>query len=824
MQQNTLRKENPVLQTPVTVENSLTIGNALMWKDLMLPDDIQPHPGKPHATIKSILLTGATGFLGSHLLHTLAKATTAKIYCLVRPRKNQSPLERIEASLKDYGLYVEQLMKRVIPVAGDIRRENLGLSPFLYERLSTEVDRIYHTAATVNWVFPYRGLRESNVQATKRLLHLACRNKTKNFYFISSIGVCYTASGPNHITENENMIPYLNEIPLAYAQTKCVSEALVRQAGERGLPVSIFRPGLISGNTQSGKSNTDDIFSRILKACIEMGSAPDLDWTLDYCPVDFVADTVVQCSLDKNSQNKTFHLINRECSHWGELILWLNCNGYPVRLVSYSEWEAQLKKSMKSSEHILYPLRSFFFEKPELLKGMTLPEFYQKKNLEKVSSNNTEQTLNTLGLTCPPLNTVLMNSYLATFVENDFIQKQGQHEMESQINISETSNNEIFQKYLRHHFRDGSLRIQSIDSPKEEPRYSILSELVSMKTGKSVGLQKYHLKLKSIFKQTPGQLNLFVKSKAEDKVVLATAQKIASVCGEPMGDLFAKYHDRLGFTQTHQRELHIYQQDDPRFRKHTPTIYGILNDDKTKSWKLLMEDLQGLAMMNSVENNTVWLPLHLQAVVQGLAQLHSIWWRREEELKRQPWLEAPLTSMERIQMNDLWKGLAHHAHPFFKTWGGESLTATHKHLIKTLPQWSGFLNQSPQTLIHNDFNPRNLALRITPEGFKLCAYDWELAGLGIPQHDLAEFLCYVLPPDCQKKEVLKWIHLHQECLETLTGESINFSTWLKGFQVSLFDLLIHRFSVYTLVHRFHPQPYLPRILNTWQRLHDLLLN
>ena len=49
-------------------------------------------------------------------------------------------------------------------------------------------------------------------------------------------------------------------------------------------------------------------------------------------------------------------------------------------------------------------------------------------------------------------------------------------------------------------------------------------------------------------------------------------------------------------------------------------------------------------------------------------------------------------------------------------------------------------------LIHNDFNPRNLALRREVGGWRLCAYDWELATIGVPQHDCAEFLCFVLPP------------------------------------------------------------------------------
>ena len=346
-----------------TGKEAFELNQFMMREDLRLPSDILPSRMEFNSFPENILLTGATGFLGSHLLQELIESTDARIYCLVRSRKKTNGMGRIKKVLEGYGLWKDEFSEKIIPVEGDIRREGLGLSDLWYEKLSRETGSIYHTAATVNWVFPYKGLRESNVMGTERMLRLACENIPKTFNFISSIGVCYASTGPSLVTEKETMVPFLRDIPLAYAQTKCVSEALVRQAAERGLFVNIFRPGLISGSSRSGNSNPDDIFSRVLKACIEMKCAPDLDWILDYCPVDFVADTVARFSRDNGSRSKTFHLLNGKSSHWRECILWLNFNGYPVQLVSYEGWLDRLRKEINSSEHALYPLRNFFFRK-----------------------------------------------------------------------------------------------------------------------------------------------------------------------------------------------------------------------------------------------------------------------------------------------------------------------------------------------------------------------------------------------------------------------------------------------------------------------------
>jgi thiamine kinase-like enzyme len=170
-------------------------------------------------------------------------------------------------------------------------------------------------------------------------------------------------------------------------------------------------------------------------------------------------------------------------------------------------------------------------------------------------------------------------------------------------------------------------------------------------------------------------------------------------------------------------------------------------------------------------------------------------------------------------MSALWTTLADHAAPFFSSWADPDLAAIHRRLVSSVDRWWPALNIGPRTLIHNDFNPRNICLR--GEHATLCAYDWELATLGAPQRDLAEFLCFVLPPDAALDDVSPWIERHRVALEREHGRPIDPDVWIAGFQGALYDLLINRLSVYAVVHRVRRQPFLPRIVRTWRNLYQL---
>jgi hypothetical protein len=208
------------------------------------------------------------------------------------------------------------------------------------------------------------------------------------------------------------------------------------------------------------------------------------------------------------------------------------------------------------------------------------------------------------------------------------------------------------------------------------------------------------------------------------------------------------------------------------------------------------------------------------AALTGIAQVHAIWYGREQELVSQGWIGPAMTAEKMADMSDLWTALADFASPHFSQWTGADYLSLANRLISSVQQWWKPLEQMPRTLIHNDFNPRNIAFREGDGSLRLCAYDWELASLAVPQRDLAELLCFVLPRSFSMDTVRHYVDVHRRALQRATGASIEADSWELGFQRSLYDLILNRFPMYCLMHTFRRQPFLETVIRNWSRLID----
>jgi len=386
-----------------------------MRADSVLPADVCPATGDRVAA-KTILLTGATGFLGAFLLQSLLRTTTARIYCLVRPGK-LDPFERLRRNLESYGIWDPAQARRIHPVSGDLQQTHLGLDCGRFETLCRDVDEIYHCAAAVNWVAPYEGLHGTNVGGTLKLLRLACRHRSKPFHFISSLAVCHSTSAPAQISEVDDVLPLLEGLHLGYAQSKWVAEALVRQAAARGLPVVTHRPALICADSKSGISGTEDFLALLLKGCIRMGCAPEIDCVLDACPVDHVADAIAALSRAPAHYGSVFHLTNPSALRWTEVVLEMNRYGYSVPLLPYRAWLMCLEKEAEAPNHPLHHLKSFFL-KTVTPDGLTLPEVHAKGR--RACGTATSALLSALKLECPATGPELLDRYFDSFVSQGF--------------------------------------------------------------------------------------------------------------------------------------------------------------------------------------------------------------------------------------------------------------------------------------------------------------------------------------------------------------------------------------------------------------------
>jgi aminoglycoside/choline kinase family phosphotransferase len=353
---------------------------------------------------------------------------------------------------------------------------------------------------------------------------------------------------------------------------------------------------------------------------------------------------------------------------------------------------------------------------------------------------------------------------------------------------------------------------KSPDSVNVEPftaGHSIISELTAWQSGGACGLYGV---------RGAGGRSLVLKILPHADEVRIVGEALAGICGAPLAAAYRELGGGLGIQGSHEREVALYRDADPVLRSCAPLVIATHADPRAGAWGVLLEDLRGADLLDSVDRPDAWTPAHVAAAVDGIAGLHGASHRRVDELARRPWM-APLRNTASMQaMSPLWRALADHAAPLFVRW----IDPRRQHaLIDRIGEWRPLLDAAPQTLIHNDFNPRNLCLRPVEDGWRLCAFDWELAAIGTPMRDLAEFLCFVSPLDVEPERIAALIDRHASRFAAAAGVAVDRAQWHRAFGAALAELLIDRLSVYAMVHRVKAQPFLPRVLRTWAVLHTL---
>jgi thioester reductase-like protein len=313
--------------------------------ELYLEEDISPAaPYQPVSAPQVVLVTGATGFLGAFVVRDLLRMTGATIYCLVRAQDADAARQRLAANFAHYRIEHPELTSRVVVVTGNAELPRLGIDDPVYEWLATHVDTIYHLAASVSFMPGYEQLKAINVTGLKHVLRLACARRTKIVHYTSTYAVfnsdAYALAQRVHETR---LVGSSEGFPRGYDRSKWVAEKLVELAQQRGLPVTMYRAGFISGDTRTGIHNKMDPVAQMLAVCLCTGHAFHLDVHLHLTPVDFCSRALVKISLHAGSENRIFHLVQPAPIPTRRLLDWMIEEGVNLKLVPYAAWYEQLR-------------------------------------------------------------------------------------------------------------------------------------------------------------------------------------------------------------------------------------------------------------------------------------------------------------------------------------------------------------------------------------------------------------------------------------------------------------------------------------------------
>lgn len=369
---------------------------------------------------RSILLTGATGFLGGFLLHDLLENTTAQIHCLLRCANHTHGMRRIELNLRALGIWDDRLASRINPVRGDLGKPLFGLSAPEYRSLAGCAEVVYHAAGRCHQVYPYLALRTANVQATCEVLRFAAAVKLKPLQYVSSLSVFESAAYAGATITEPDLPDRCDGIYAGWSQSKWVAERLVIEARDRGLPVSIYRLPSVGGHSRTGAWVSRDFHCQLIKGCIQLGQMPDLDVALDLAPADFVGRSIGTLSRLPDSLGSTFHLNNPRPLHWADLRGALNRFGYAVALSSYRDWTRRLADEGRATGNALYSLMPMFLRRWSA-QELTVPELNQRTHRPRLNSTATLQSLRNASLEWPRLDHDLLFKYFTHLIETGYL-------------------------------------------------------------------------------------------------------------------------------------------------------------------------------------------------------------------------------------------------------------------------------------------------------------------------------------------------------------------------------------------------------------------
>ncbi len=314
--------------------------------------------------LKNILLTGSTGFMGSHILENLLKNTNCNIYCIIRRKNNIDPVNRLIDTMNFYfnNNFKQYLYNRVFVLEGDITKANLGLDSNSYKDLGYSVTDVINAAAIVKHYGKSSIFNDINVVGTQNIIKF-CNQFKCSLYHLSTLSVSGTLidSNSEHVNNNSNNVTF-NETDLfinqdfsnVYVRSKFLAERLILEnILQNNLDAKIFRLGNITNRYSDGNFQiniSENAFINKVFAFLNIGKFPNnlLDDNVEFTPVDLCADAIVKIISHKTPFN-IFHMHNNNYITFRNLILTLENLGFTIEIVSPEDFYSSVKDISKNN-------------------------------------------------------------------------------------------------------------------------------------------------------------------------------------------------------------------------------------------------------------------------------------------------------------------------------------------------------------------------------------------------------------------------------------------------------------------------------------------
>ena len=291
-----------------------------------------------------ILLTGATGFLGIHVLREFIEHYPGKVYCLMRSQDGHSADMRLKVRLVYYfdHDYADLFGSRIFTIEGDITA---------LESMTAKVDTVINCAAIVKHFTVGDELEKANVAGVRNLIQY-CQNHDALLIQVSTISVAGTGDAvlkEHKVTEAQLYVG--QHVDNQYVQSKFVAERYVLEAASKGLQAKIMRVGNLTARNQDGEFQLnfqENSFMNSLKSYKLLGAFPvtSMGQPTEFSPIDSTAKAVLKLA-QSNSEYTVFHAHNNHPIYMADIIYAMKDYGFPIAVVNEEQFAECLREKMQ---------------------------------------------------------------------------------------------------------------------------------------------------------------------------------------------------------------------------------------------------------------------------------------------------------------------------------------------------------------------------------------------------------------------------------------------------------------------------------------------
>jgi hydroxymethylglutaryl-CoA reductase (NADPH) len=363
---------------------------------------------------------------------------------------------------------------------------------------------------------------------------------------------------------------------------------------------------------------------------------------------------------------------------------------------------------------------------------------------------------------------------------------------------------------LKTPYRDKLMAVHFLERALVEN--GLIINLTSKFNNKITGFVPLELVFKYTESAAPKSEQVLLKSKPLDAEVFQGLHYMAASIDPVLADLIMVHQPILEFKNCHLKETQVYQLLSAHQLQVMPLFYGHYENTTREIYTLVIELLQEseLALFNTENQPILWQEEHIKAVITTISEVHQVF----SELDKnsipptitcyEPWrAKALFTKFASIIALEYEDAIWHDRIPKLLEYI-EELEDLHQAI------------KLPKTIIHNDFNPRNIAIR---KGGAVCIYDWELAMYDFPHRDIVEFLSFVLPEDFDSNTLLSLLKYHY----ALQKIPLPWEDWKAVYIYSLKTFLVGRITFYLTGKIIMNYQFTDRIFTNAFRMIDMLI-